>query len=254
MTLTGSILVVDDDPDICRNLSDILTDLGYHVDTATDGLSAIELVRRKAYDVCLLDLKMPGMNGVEVYRAIRRLRASTVALIVTAYASQATAEEALQAGAWRVLPKPVDLPRLLGLVKEALGQPLVLVVDDDSDLCATLWDLLRERGYRVGIAHDPAAAGTQLGDTQFQVVLIDMRFPSGNGGDVFRVVRECNPKARTVIVTGHAVEIDDLIQNVLRSGADAVCLKPFDVPKLLDLLGELARNQAGKSAAGAGGI
>ena len=69
--------------------------------------------------------------------------------MVTAYASGATAEEALAAGAWQVLAKPVDFPSCSGLVDEALGQPLVLVVDDDHDLCANLWDLLRERGYRV---------------------------------------------------------------------------------------------------------
>jgi DNA-binding response OmpR family regulator len=248
MTLTGSILVVDDDPDICRNVSDILTDLGYRVDIASDGSAAIELVRRNAYDVALLDLKMPGMNGLEVYREIRRLRASTVALIVTAYASQATAEEALQSGAWRVVPKPVDFSRLLGLVNEALTQPLVLVVDDDPDLCATLWDVLRERGYRVGIAHDPTAAADQLRDAQFQVVLIDMRLPGGDGGDVFRVVHERNPQTRTVIITGHRGETDDLVQKTLRAGADAVCYKPFDVPKLLEVLGELTRNSGGKSA------
>ena len=62
-------------------------------------------------------------------------------------------------GPGRSLPKPVDFPRLLGLVDEALGQPLVLVVDDDRDLCANLWDLLRERGYRVGLAHDAARGG-----------------------------------------------------------------------------------------------
>jgi DNA-binding response OmpR family regulator len=253
MTPTGSILVVDDDPDICRNVSDILTDLGYRADTATDGPAAIELVRRNAYNVALLDLKMPGMNGLEVYREIRRLRASTVALIVTAYASQATAEEALQAGAWRVVPKPVDFSRLLGLVNEALGQPLVLVVDDDPDLCATLWDVLRERGYRVGIAHHPTAAADQLRDAQFQVVLIDMRLPGGDGSDVFRVVRVRNPQTRTVIITGHRGETDDLVQTVLRAGADAVCYKPFDVPKLLEVLGDLTRNPGGKSAAGAGG-
>jgi two-component system response regulator HydG len=254
MTPTGSILVVDDDSDICRNLSDILTDLGYHVDTATDGPAAIELVRRNPYDVALLDLKMPGMNGLEVYRAIRRLRASTVALIVTAYASQATAEEAIQAGAWRVVPKPVDLPGLLSLVKEALGQPLVLVVDDDADLCATLWDLLRERSYRVGIAHDPARAAEQLRGARFQVVLIDMRLPGGDGGDVFRVARECNPQTRTVVITGHPAEMNNLVQDVVRAGADAVCYKPFDVPKLLDVLAELSRRRGGKSGAGSGGI
>ena len=53
---TPSILVVDDEVDTCRNLSDILADLGYHVDVAHDGLSALEMVRRRAYDVALLDL------------------------------------------------------------------------------------------------------------------------------------------------------------------------------------------------------
>src|SRR5215471_16700968 len=139
-----SILVVDDDADTCHNLSDILTDLGYRVDMANSGAAALDLVRRKPYDVALLDLKMPGMDGVTLYREIKKLRAGTVAIIVTAYASSKTAEEALSAGAWQILPKPVHLPKLLGLVEEALGQPLIMVVDDDHDLCASLWDVLRE--------------------------------------------------------------------------------------------------------------
>src|SRR5437016_13433914 len=115
-----SILVVDDDPDICRNLADILADLRYRVDTATGGRAALELVRQRPYDVALLDYKMPGMDGLTLYREIRKLRAGTVAIVVTAYAAGSAAEEALEAGAWQVLPKPVDFPRLLGLVSEAL--------------------------------------------------------------------------------------------------------------------------------------
>src|SRR5262245_33525720 len=103
-----SILVVDDDADICRNISDILTDLGYDVATALDGPSALELVRERPFEVALLDLKMPGMDGLTLYREIKRLRAGIVAMLVTAYASTSTAEEALTAGAWRVVPKPVD--------------------------------------------------------------------------------------------------------------------------------------------------
>src|SRR5689334_18226171 len=118
MTKSGQpqVLVVDDDQDICRNLPDILTDLGYRVDTAHDGRTAIEIVKRTPYDVALLDLRMPGMDGLTLYREIKRLRSGTVAMIVTAYASTATAEEALAAGAWQVLSKPVDLPKLLGFV------------------------------------------------------------------------------------------------------------------------------------------
>ena len=236
-----SILVVDDEVDTCLNLSDILTDLGYHVDVAHDGLSALDLVRRNNYDVALLDLKMPGMDGLTLYREIKKLRGGTVPLIVSAYAGGDTTEQALAAGAWQVLPKPIDFPKLLKLVDEAVAQPLVLVVDDDPDLCSTLWDLLRERGYRVAVAYDEQRAGKQLRETTFRAVLIDMRLPDGDGSRVFRLVRESNPQARTVLITGHRSEMDRLVRRVVEEGADAVCYKPFDVPKLLSTLEQLTR-------------
>jgi two-component system response regulator HydG len=238
----ASILVVDDDPDTCRNLTDILTDLGYRVDTAPGGLAALELVRQHPYDVALLDYKMPGMDGVTLYREIKKLRAGTVAIVVTAYASGATAEEALSAGAWQIVPKPVELPRLMQLVDEALGQPLVLVVDDDPDLCASLWDLFRERGFRVFVAHDEDEAAKQLEETRFGAVLIDMKLPTGDGSTVFRLVRRANPQARTIVITGHRSEVDEVVQRMVDEGADAVCYKPFDVPKLLETLDQLTHS------------
>jgi CheY-like chemotaxis protein len=234
-----TILVVDDEVDTCKNLSDILTDLGHHVDIAHDGPSALELVRRNPYDVALLDLKMPGMDGLTLYREIKKLRADTVAIVVTAYAAGAKADEALTAGAWQVLAKPVDFPKLLGLVDEALSQPLIMVVDDDPDLCANLWDLLRERGYRIGLAHDEGQAAERLRDRSFSVVLIDMKLPKGDGSRVYQLVRERNPQARTIVITGHRTELDQLVQKVLSEGADAVCFKPFEVPKLLLTLRQL---------------
>jgi CheY-like chemotaxis protein len=243
MTNSASILVVDDEADTCRNLSDILTDLGYQVDTALDGFAALELARQKPYDIALLDLKMPGMDGLTLYRELRKIHSSTVAVVVTAYASKATAEEALAAGAWQVLPKPVDFPRLLALVEEALGQPLVLIVDHDPDLCANLWDVLRKRGYRVAVAHDEKAAARLLQEHDFRIALIDMKLPRGDGSSVFQRVRQTNPRARTVVITGHRIEMDPLVQRVLAEGADAVCYKPFDVPRLLSTLEQLTNGE-----------
>jgi DNA-binding NtrC family response regulator len=244
-----TLLVVDDDVDTCRNLCDILTDLGYHVDTAHDGLTAQELVRQRPYDIALLDLKMPGMDGVALYHEIKKLQAGTVAMIVTAYASSASAEAALTAGAWQILPKPVDLPRLLRLVDEALGQPLVMIVDDDRELCSSLWDVLRDRGYRVCVAHDERTAAERLRENSFQVVLIDMRLPEGDGTSVFRLVRGNSPQSRTVLITGHRSDLEAAVQEVLQEGADAVCYKPFDVPALLDTLRKLSQAQRGGPAA-----
>jgi two-component system, NtrC family, response regulator HydG len=235
------ILVVDDDPDICLNLTDILTDLGYRVDYALNGPSALELVRQRAYDVALLDLIMPGMDGLTLYREIKNHRASTVSLLVTAYAGPATTEEALSAGAWKVVAKPVDLAKLQILVDEAIDQPLVLVVDDDRDLCDNLWDLLRDRGFRVSLAHNGRQASEQLRESRFKVVLIDMRMPDCDGREVFQIVRESNPRARTILITGHRSEMDQLIGQMVAEGAHEVCYKPFDVPELLKKLEQLAK-------------
>jgi two-component system, NtrC family, response regulator HydG len=240
-TSTASILVVDDDVDTCRNLSDILTDLGYEVTTAFDGKAALELVKQRGFDVALLDLKMPDIDGLTLYRRIKEIRAGTVAIIVTAYAGSVTAEEVTAAGALQILPKPVDVTKLLPLVAQTLDQPLVLVVDDDPDLCANLWDLLRERGYRVCLAHDAEEAAERLKTRSFKVVLIDMKLAKGDGTTVFRIVRQTNPAARTIIITGYASEMERLVQRVLSDGADAVCYKPFDMVKLLSTLQHLAR-------------
>ena len=243
MSAPPRILVVDDEVDTCANLSDILTDLGYQVDVAYDGASALELVRQHSYDVALLDLKMPGMDGLELYRRIKQLQSGTVAIVVTAYASSNTAKDALTAGAWQILSKPVDLRRLLALVGEAVEQPLLLIVDDDQDLCESLWDLFRESGYRVCVAYDPCGAAWRLAQRAHHVVLIDMKLAKGSGADVFRLVRQANPQARTVLVTGLRGEMEQLVEQTLAAGADAACYKPFDIPALLKTLEKLTKHE-----------
>jgi CheY-like chemotaxis protein len=237
------VLVVDDDVDTCHNLSDILTDFGYEVMTAHNGPDALVLVRQHAFDVALLDLKMPGMDGLTLFREIKKLNSGTVGIIVTAYATGDSAEQALQAGAWHVLSKPVDLGRLMPLVDEASQQPLVMIVDDDSDLCESLWDVLRDRGYRVCVAHDDVEAAEKLKGQNHRVVLIDMKLPHGDGSSVYRLVRSANPEARVVLITGFRSELQKLIDQVVGEGADAVCYKPFEMPQLLDTIGRLAAPQ-----------
>jgi two-component system response regulator HydG len=235
------LLVVDDDADTCANLSDTFTDLGYRVDVAYDGSAALKLVEKNAYDLALLDLKMPGMNGLELYRAIRRISSGTVAIIVTAFVSSDTAKSVMQAGAWRIVPKPINFGQLQSEVEEALNQPLVLVVDDDHDLCQSLWDLFREQGYRICLAHDAQTVKMRLGQRAYQVVLIDMKLPQTDGTKILQIVQDENPTARTLIITGFAREMNESIQEAMASGADAVCYKPFDVEQLLKTVKELTK-------------
>jgi CheY-like chemotaxis protein len=239
------ILIVDDEADTCANLSDIFTDLGYQVDVANDGFSAIKLVERSHYDVALLDLKMPGMDGLELYRRIRQISAGTVAIVVTAYASSNTAEAVLNAGAWKIMGKPVDFPQLQLLVDEALSQPLVLVVDDDHDLCDSLWELFRERGLRVCVAHDGPEAIDKLYNNTFQLLIVDMKLPNADGSELISELKAINPEARSVLITGHRSEMENRIQEALDRGVNAVCYKPFDVASLLQTVSSLCDSKSG---------
>lgn len=230
------ILIVDDEVDICDNLSDILIDFGYAVDTAQDPLRALRLVEEHHYDIVLLDLRMPEMDGLDLYRRIKRVSAGTAAMIITAYATCETAQSALAAGACQLISKPVNIQSLLNLVRDTLESPLILVVDDDSDLCDNVWDIFHERGCRVYLANNVGEAQAALKNHQFQLVLLDMKLPDGSGSDVLQTVRETNPDARTVVITGYAAEMASRVEKALADGANAVAVKPFDMPRLLSLV------------------
>lgn len=238
-----SVLVVDDELDACQNLADILSDFDYEVDTACCGEDALRLVRQKSYDVALLDLKMPGMDGVTLYRHVRRIRPSTVALVVTAYASGPATDEALDAGAWQVLTKPVEVANLLPLVDEIIHQPLVLIVDDDAALCDSLWDILRERKLRVAVAHSASEAFEALAGEKYQVVLIDVKLPDRDGRHILRKLNESRSETRRILITGHPEEFGDVLISAQKAGADAVCYKPLDLKLLLGTIDRLAYDE-----------
>lgn len=239
--VTQRILVVDDDDDTLQNLSDILTDMGYEVAIANNGAAALDLVRQIPYDLALLDFKMPDMDGITLSRKIHELRAGTVSVIVTAFASEETAEQALQSGVWQVLSKPVDFSRLLSLVETAIEQPLIMVVDDDRELCENLWELLRDREFRACLAHDVEEARQRFQERDYELVLIDLKMPQGDGTEVLKTIQESNPTTRTILITGYRTEMQDLIDQSLQSEADAVCYKPFDIPILLKTIENLTR-------------
>ncbi len=233
-----SVLIVDDEVDACENLRDILVDVGYRVGIARNGPEAIEQVAKSAFDIALLDLKMPGMDGVSVYRQIKRLSPETVAIVISAFSGSDLAELAVEEGATQVVAKPVEVPQLLTAIAASLAQPLVLVVDDDAEFCDNLWQILSRRGYRLALAHTAQDAGRQLATKSFNVVLIDLRLPgSERGEDVFRTALNTNPGARRILMTGFREESLEAIHRLVEQGVDAVCYKPIDVDNLLNMLG-----------------
>jgi len=115
------ILVVDDEVIMRESLRDWLTDVGYQVETAEDGDEALEAIVGQDFGVVIIDLMLPGKNGIEVLREARERRPHLKGIIITAYPSVPTAVEAMKEGAVDYLPKPVKLNELEALVRDSLG-------------------------------------------------------------------------------------------------------------------------------------
>lgn len=114
------ILVVDDEEIYRELLQKTLDRAGYQVTTAVDGQEALALLRQETFHVVLTDLIMPGMTGVEVIRELKTLAPSTMGIIQTAHSSIETAVEAMRAGAYHYVTKPVQRDELLVVIERAL--------------------------------------------------------------------------------------------------------------------------------------
>jgi NADPH-dependent glutamate synthase beta subunit-like oxidoreductase/CheY-like chemotaxis protein/NAD-dependent dihydropyrimidine dehydrogenase PreA subunit len=115
------ILVVDDEAIMRESLRDWLTDLGYQVETADEGEQALRTVAEQDFGVIILDLRLPGKDGIEILKEARAKRPDLRGVIITAYPSIQTAVQAMKEGAVDYLPKPFDLDDLGRLIREALG-------------------------------------------------------------------------------------------------------------------------------------
>jgi two-component system response regulator (stage 0 sporulation protein F) len=105
-------MIVDDEPDILLVLGEFLSNEGFKVLTAQDGLQAIEKIKTFHIDLVLLDMAMPGMNGIDALRELKKLKPGLSVIMITAYRDAEKVVEAFRLGAYDCIFKPFDLKYL----------------------------------------------------------------------------------------------------------------------------------------------
>ncbi len=114
-------LIVDDNISLAKSLSFILEKKGYEVSMAKDGMDAIKKVKAKFFNIILMDIKMPLMNGVESYKRIKKISPRSKVFMMTAYAVEELVQDALAEGAHGILYKPLDIEKILSIIDEIKG-------------------------------------------------------------------------------------------------------------------------------------
>ncbi|MBI1805050.1 MAG: response regulator [Ignavibacteriae bacterium] len=119
---THRILIVDDEDDLRELLSHVLSTQGYEIQSASNGEEAIAALQRGSYDLALLDIQMPKMNGIQVLQFINKNAPSTKAIMLTGYSDLKNAMEAREFGARDFISKPYKLDDILSTIQRVLHE------------------------------------------------------------------------------------------------------------------------------------
>jgi len=242
MEKRANILIVDDNISLAKTMSLILERKGYEATTAPDGPSAIKRVEERPFDLIFMDIKMPLMDGVQIYRKIKKIRPETIVIMMTAYAVENLVAKALKEGAYGIIYKPLDIEKMISLIEKSRKKKqgaLILIVDDDPGTCTTLKNILLKKGYRISIAHDGEKALTMTQEKTYDIIFIDLKLPTINGLEVYLKIKEIDPKLVAIMMTGYCKEMTDLVEEALNNDAYTCIFKPLDIEKLLMLVEEI---------------
>lgn len=236
------ILIVDDDHMMAKTLRDILRVKGHQTEVAHSGPEALEKVRQHPPDCVLSDIKMPGISGVELVRAIKVERSDLPIILMTAYSADSLVEEGLDEGAVAVLTKPLNMAPLLAFFSSVPREHSIAIVDDDPQFCKTLGDILQAQGFHVVQITDPHGVAERV-EAGADVVILDIRLNGINGLDVLKEITELRPDLPVIVVTGHQNELEKAVDRATEIGAFASLVKPLAVEQLLELLDQACRQE-----------
>jgi len=236
------ILIVDDEKNMRRTLADILADEGYDVTTAATGEEAVELCEKGDHKVILMDVRMPGIDGVEAFRQIRRHQEGVRVILMSAFSVDALKEAALDEGAIAFLAKPLDLEKMINLVDE-VKETAILVVEDDEKTSTLLNENLKEEGYRVTIAKTAHDALELVEQIRFDLVFLDADLPSMSGLELYLAIKKITPTTVAIMISDMEKEFEEIAKEAVRRNAYTIVRKPLDIDHILGMLERIAHRQ-----------
>lgn len=234
-----NILIVDDNEDLADGLAMVLEDEGYQVSLAYNGTDAINVFDASHFDIVFVDVKLPDINGMEVYQHINKKDPEARVVMMTGFRIEQVLAEVIEKGDVEILRKPFEMKRVEEILKEVQNESIVLIADDDPDFSEGMSEYLLEQGFKILLAKNGQEALEQMSANNVDVLVLDLRMPVMCGLDVYMELKRKGLAVKTIIVTGHDKEEKGTI-DLLRSLNVTGCLfKPFAPDNLLAVIEDI---------------
>ena len=230
------VFIVDDDPDLSEGLAMILEMEGHRVEVAGSGEEALRRFRKGEFDLIFMDIRMPGMSGVESLSKIREIQADAKVIMMTAFSAEYWTEQAVEQGAENVLHKPFSGEAIVQALKQVLPAGRILIADDDPDHVEGVASILTIAGYCVVVARNGREAVDLALEVDIDVLLLDLRMPTINGLDVYAEIKKRGRAVPTVLVTGYRTEEAESIEMLRRLSVETCLTKPVAADDLLNAI------------------
>jgi DNA-binding NtrC family response regulator len=223
------VLVVDDEDALRTTLAANLELEGHEVTEADSAERALALAGGAPFDVVVTDIRMPGMTGVELFRALRARGLEVPVILMTAFAIEELVQSALEEGAFTVLPKPFEVDHALRTIARAATRPAVLLVEDGADGEA-ITSALRATGVAADRVASVDEALVRLATGDVDLCVVDVGHLGAPGAGLVDTVRVRWPAIAVI-----ALASDDAARLLLQlsSGVFAYLRKPFAVRELV---------------------
>ncbi len=232
-------LVVDDEKIVRDFLARILSIQAIEVKTVEDGLKAVEAVKQEKFDLAFLDIRMPGMNGLETFRELKKIDPDLKYVMMTGYSVDELLENARAEGVTNFFKKPFDI-NSINMFLKSYAQDLpqkkslnILVIDDDKNILAFFKTLLKDKTYTIATAASVEEAQEKIGKENFDLVFLDVVLNDKNGIDFYLEIKKIKPDLDIILMTGYPEKTLGLEQLDIKK-----CLyKPFDINKIFSEIG-----------------
>jgi DNA-binding response OmpR family regulator len=231
-------LIVDDNRALAEGLAEILESVGYEIRVFDDSERALRECAGVRFDVALLDVRMPGMDGVTLQQRLMAEHPQARFVLMTAYADDQHIAQGIASGVCAVLPKPVPLDQLFSVLGDQ-GSRDLLIVEDDLAFANALNETLTLYGYRCERVANARQARELVRErrergTSFALALIEVRLPDQHGAELAHELGEW-AKLPSLLMTSR--ELDRLTGE--GGSLPEVLVKPFSADRLLRALAEL---------------
>jgi DNA-binding NtrC family response regulator len=225
------ILVVDDEDSVLMTVGANLELAGYRVTECNDPTQAVEIVSKGGIDLVLSDIRMPGMNGVEMFHAMRRIEPTIPVVLMTAFAHESLVDEAIQCGVFTVLAKPFAIDHLIATIAIAGKRPAILVVDGREGESNVILSALMSIGLRCRIVADGASALVAIETDEVDICLVET---GSTTVELVHEIRRLDPGVTFIALASD--DRADLVRELLREGIEDCVMRPVYPPAVVSLL------------------